>query len=54
MGGSKTAILAQGVYFYFGAVDYITIGGNIYGLPLILGDGFPTHRSQYQHAPLPH
>jgi hypothetical protein len=28
MGGSKTAILAQVVYFYFGAVGHITIGGD--------------------------
>lgn len=30
MGGSKTAILAQVVHFYFGAVGHITIGGNNY------------------------
>ena len=29
MGGSKTAILAQVVHFYFGAVGHITIGGDI-------------------------
>jgi hypothetical protein len=28
MGGSKTAILAQVVHFYFGAVGHITIGGD--------------------------
>ena len=30
MGGSKTAILAQVVYFYFGAVGHITIGGDMW------------------------
>jgi peptide-methionine (S)-S-oxide reductase len=30
MGGSKTAILAQVVHFYFGAVGHITIGGDKY------------------------
>jgi len=28
MGGPKTAILAQVVHFYFGAVGHITIGGD--------------------------
>jgi len=28
MGGSKTAILAQVVHFYSGAVGHITIGDN--------------------------
>jgi hypothetical protein len=31
MGGPKTAILAQVVHFYFGAVGHITIGGDTCG-----------------------
>jgi hypothetical protein len=34
MGGPKTAILAQVVHFYFGAVGHITIGGDSLAVPI--------------------
>lgn len=40
MGGSKAAILAQVVHFYFGAVGHITIGGGRKMRKLIIIDLF--------------
>ena len=41
MGGSKTAILAQVVYFYFNEVGHITIGGDSNVLNITLSHQFP-------------
>jgi hypothetical protein len=48
MGGSKTAILAQVVHFYFGVLSHITIGGNTWlvpGLRYSFKEGVITHLS---------